>query len=547
MQELESITYSKQNELAERYPFWFDHIPEEIPSPLLFGVDDYDLEQQASLEDLLQMKGQEIEKIHPDKGTEFTRQTVLSSTFVQKRFRELRAKRNFEARKRAGAVRDSSLGIVGNNLDKCITSSLEKETRAGLYRAQNMIQKVRLSINLEDFEISVGNDLFDFTPSRFEPKPLEKPIVSKTVCDCGKPLGHVVELQRNLEHGSSSVNGVATCGSVWACPVCRQKIISERAEELKEIYEKWDGHMYMLTLTVPHEKGDNLAELYGSNQSGTGISGALAKFRQSRTFSKAFKDNHGYHGDIRGIEVTWGRSNGFHPHIHMLILTEETISFKEWRQRFYLAWRRACLRSDLKEPSFKHGIDLSYCDNPEDAQYLAKWSTASELTSQSMKQAKNGNFSIAELEQCLWDKELRNQKKIGLTKVATVLRAYYGAMHGQRMLQTGGIGPDGSWKKELLEITDVNEIDRENRVPICDLEYRTYIKVKRAGKLPDLLQASERGSTDEKRIENIRFWLKKNKFDPGAVQDHPPNPPPPCFSNITDFDYLEAKLPRNLS
>jgi len=548
VQEFEQITTKKQNELARLYPFWFDQIPEDTPAPLLFGSSNYDLHEEVSLQELIELKGQSVEAVHYGKGVEYQKQTVLSSYYVQKRRDKIRARKNYEQRLSAGAVRPGALGIVGSNLDICNTSKLEKEVRAGLFRAQNMIQKVRLGVNLSDFDIEVVECAeFSPVPYRFEPIPLKRPIVSDTVCSCGKPLGHVVELQRHKEHGSGSINGVATCKSVWACPVCRTRIIQERSEELKQLYDKWrdqGGHVFMLTLTVPHKKGDNLAELYGSNAQGTGISGAMAKFRSSRDFGRLFKEKSGYLGDVRGVEVTWGKQNGFHPHVHMLIFSKYTFDFKEFRHRFYKTWSRACVESGLKRPSWEHGVDVSYCEDPEQAQYIAKWSAATELVSDGMKKARAGNFSIAELERCLYDRKYRESRRIGLKRTAAVLRAYYGAMHGQRMLQTGGISPDGNWKKELLEITDEDDSDRENHAHICDLEYRTYIKIKRAGKLPDLLQAAERGTSDAHRIANVRKFLTANDYDPEAARARGPGPPPSCFSYSTDVedDFYRDKM-----
>jgi len=553
VQEFEQISTKEQNLLARLYPNIFDHIPETIPAPLLFGSDNYEIEDQVALEELLSMKGQEIQQVH-EQGTEFNKQTVLSANYVTRRYKKVQAQKNFLARKRAGAVSDSALGIVGSNLDKGNTRTLQKETRAGLYRAQNMIQKIRLGIDVSEFEITCkgntgsglsitfcgpkSNTLWP-CPGKFQKKALKRPIVSKNVCECGKPLGHVVELQRNREHGSSSVNGVATCKSVWSCPVCRTKIISERSDQLKEIYKKWKdrgGHVTMITLTVPHSKGDNLAELYGSNTQGTGITGALGNFRSSRHFSKDFKEQAGYFGDIRGVEVTWGRKNGFHPHIHLLILSDYTYDFKAWKNRFYIAWRDACKKAGLQEPSFEHGVDIQYCDDSEQAAYIAKWSAASELVSDGMKEARLGNFSIAELERCLWDSKFREQKKLGQKRAACVLRAYYGAMHGQRMLQMGGISKDHNWKKELLEISESKDPDSEKHDHICDLEYWEYIKIKRAGKLPDLLQATEVAGSRPQAQENARNWLAKNGFDPEAVKERATGPPPSCFSYPTDHD-----------
>lgn len=505
------LSTREQNKLARFYPWEFDKIPDRIRSTLLFGTpESYNIDTQVELEDLIQLKGQSVCQVHKS-GTEFEKVTVLSSSFVQGRAKKLKAQANYTERRQAGQLRAGALGIVGSNLDGCNTSE-QKKTRATLYKSQNMIQKIRLD---------------------------GEPIVDQTICSCGKPLGKVVEIQHNVNYGSSSINGVQTCGSVWGCPVCRSRIISRRSEELKKIYDRWTyqgGKLYMITLTVPHSKSDNLAELYGSNLQNCGLSGALSKFRQSRHFSKEFKERAGYYGDMRGIEVTWGWANGFHPHIHMLVLVCNTIDLQEWKMRFHEVWSRSCLQSGLQEPSFERGVVISKCNTSDQAMYLAKWSAASELISQGMKIARAGNFSISELERCLWDESYRSTRQMSMTKAASILRAYYAAMKGQRMLQTGGIGPNHNWKKELLEIPDEKE-ETEIQDHTCYLKYRIYIKIKRAGKLPVLLEASETGGTRKARKTNIRNWLKSNGYDPGGiVNPYPANPPPLCLAYQTGFE-----------
>ena len=58
--------------------------------------------------------------------------------------------------------------------------------------------------------------------------------------------------------------GLATCGSIWACPVCSAKIRNTRAEEISAAAARWDlagNSVYMITLTAPHDLGMKLSAL----------------------------------------------------------------------------------------------------------------------------------------------------------------------------------------------------------------------------------------------------------------------------------------------
>lgn len=55
--------------------------------------------------------------------------------------------------------------------------------------------------------------------------------------------------------------GIATCGSVWACPQCAVVVATRRADELADVMRAVDllgGSAFMLTLTLRHALGDRL-------------------------------------------------------------------------------------------------------------------------------------------------------------------------------------------------------------------------------------------------------------------------------------------------
>ncbi|MCD2198057.1 hypothetical protein LQ327_32265 [Actinomycetospora endophytica] len=55
--------------------------------------------------------------------------------------------------------------------------------------------------------------------------------------------------------------GLVSCGSVWACPVCAAKVAAKRAEELAAVLDAVHakgGSAFMLTMTIRHNAGDRL-------------------------------------------------------------------------------------------------------------------------------------------------------------------------------------------------------------------------------------------------------------------------------------------------
>ncbi len=268
-------------------------------------------------------------------------------------------------------------------------------------------------------------------------------LASQRVCDCGyKPLGSHVEVHFNREHHSAKVAGLETCGSVWACPVCRTKIMSGRADELRQIGEGFredGGRTSMITLTVPHYRGQALSTILGTHKTKKGLAGAFARMRAHRQW-RELKDVIGYVADTRAIEVTHGR-NGYHAHVHMLIYYNSAVDITELENRVYRLWASVCESAGLERPSTSHGVRVT----EGDGEYLAKWGAPCELTSQAHKQAKNGNQTIAELEAML-NADAAHQAE-------PVLREYYAAMHGRKLLTWGG----KNLRKEYLDVPDMTD------------------------------------------------------------------------------------------
>lgn len=119
------------------------------------------------------------------------------------------------------------------------------------------------------------------------------------------------------ESGASFSN-LATCGSVWHCPICAAKITETRRQELQvaiNTQAKRGGEVFLMSLTFPHMDHQALANNLQL------FSNALKKFKNSRQY-KATMMATSAAGSIRALEVTHG-ANGWHPHTHDLIFASK--------------------------------------------------------------------------------------------------------------------------------------------------------------------------------------------------------------------------------
>ncbi|MDZ4233375.1 MAG: hypothetical protein U1C73_06365, partial [Dietzia sp.] len=81
---------------------------------------------------------------------------------------------------------------------------------------------------------------------------------------CGRMMCSADGAEIRRRDGRHYVAGVATCGSVWLCPVCEAKIRTRRAVEMRELgaaHVAAGGSLGLLTLTVRHGPQNGLDEL----------------------------------------------------------------------------------------------------------------------------------------------------------------------------------------------------------------------------------------------------------------------------------------------
>ena len=143
----------------------------------------------------------------------------------------------------------------------------------------------------------------------------------KRVRDCGRvavtPGGSVAV---RLRAGVAGFAGLATCGSVWADPVCNAKIMARRALEIGAAVELWQaqgGRVGFVTLTMRHRKGQSLLTLWDA------LSRAWGRVTSGKGWVRD-RDAFGVAGWLRVVEVTYGK-NGWHVHVHALAFLDSAL------------------------------------------------------------------------------------------------------------------------------------------------------------------------------------------------------------------------------
>jgi hypothetical protein len=252
----------------------------------------------------------------------------------------------------------------------------------------------------------------------------------------------------------------------------------------------------MLTLTVPHQRGDCIVALLEQQAK------ALKKFAKHRDVQAVYSEM-GYIGQIRALEVTHGRkratNNGWHPHYHLLLFTGsgvdlgafDQVNMRDWQTRLYLVWAQSCEAAGLGRPSFQHGLRL---DNGDEAsKYVTKWGLEHEMVYGHIKKGKqDGETPFDLLRSLLADKTDK--------QAAALFQEYAQAFKGKRQL---------FWSHGLKARLAVEEATDEELVERVD-EGAELLGQLTAEQWRDVLKVDARATVLE--IAASRSWHHVERF-----------------------------------
>lgn len=283
-------------------------------------------------------------------------------------------------------------------------------------------------------------------------------------------------------HDAFHYKGLTTCGLVWLCPVCAQKISEKRRLELAPALDKWiaDGHgVTMATLTAPHYINTHLDKH---------LDGILAANRTwtNRPSFKRVAAAMGIVGRLRCLEVTHGL-NGWHSHFHVLLFTDKPVkrsALPDLEAELLNQWQSACIASGLPTPNEK-GLTLS-AGNAAAAGYVSKWGMAEEITKSVMKVGKRAGQ--------VTPFGLLAAHAGGDTNAASLFREYAECFTGKRqMTWTTGmrklLGLDDKEKKDI----ELAEEETEPATLFLEVPFNVFKQVYRNKARSALLAACQYG------------------------------------------------------
>ncbi len=306
----------------------------------------------------------------------------------------------------------------------------------------------------------------------------------RVCCVCKVPDAPGVSVLHSPSHGSAHYGGLMRCGSVWLCPVCSAKIAEARRAELEQVIAWWrgrdDGLVAMLTLTVAHTRCDDLGALLHALQ---GAFRSMTKSRLYRGLFGAYEVSY----TVRGLEVTWGVANGWHPHFHILLFLPSTRNTDPMEDEFFAMWSAAAGRVGLVVDR-EHGVKLQATTGAI-GDYVSKygkgkWTAADELARANTKRGRGERFAPFDL--------LRQVAFSGESQFAELFVHYAAVFKGQRHLVfSKGLREAAG----LLDKSDEQIVDEqhEDAVLLAMLDDKQWAAVRALGLRGQVLEVARAG------------------------------------------------------
>lgn len=263
---------------------------------------------------------------------------------------------------------------------------------------------------------------------------------SSSVRFCGINLGRWgstsnVKLIVDCE-GAGAWRGPLNCWSVWACPSCAYIIGQARAAEASEVLRlhlQKGGGAYLVTLTLPHDTGDNLKPMRQN------VARAWRDVISGAPWLR-WKERIGLVGQVRALECTHG-PNGWHPHLHVVFLTGRWLEDLELAAlQDYLArrWGDRMVKTGYRRPAPEYGVTIQRGQHA--GWYVAKLGLARELAGGAVKVGRAGHRSPLEILRDLGSYRLEADRLLWIE--------WQVGMYGARQL---------TWSKGLKELYQVPE------------------------------------------------------------------------------------------
>lgn len=271
------------------------------------------------------------------------------------------------------------------------------------------------------------------------------------------------EIWKSKRNKPSRFRKIFICGSRAMCPVCAAKITERCKNEL--IFAFNVGHVhkvheFMITFTLEHHKAEKfelvLSDLVES-----------IRYLRGSQFWKDKEKEYEIFGSVTSLENTYGLSNGFHPHKHIIFFSRRKLTDADYQilqDEITKVYKKILLEKYNRNLSKKNGVNVRGAGQ-EVLEYISKygheprkiWNLATEMTKAEQKTGYKAGERYTPF-------QLLDENNLGDVDAGKAFQKYAQAMKGKAFL---------TWSNGLrdlfglgIELTDeeiaVMDDDRES-------------------------------------------------------------------------------------
>jgi hypothetical protein len=304
------------------------------------------------------------------------------------------------------------------------------------------------------------------------------------------------------ERSNAYYSGLQTCSSVWCCPVCAHRIAQEKTDKMRGVMkyaESADLLPIMVTLTARHNrymKLDDFKEKFKS----------AYRYLKQLTSYRTMLENIDVQHSVRAAEVKYSLKNGWHYHLHVLMLLPRNIvksgdKVAEFTEKLPEKWLSCLNRYDLT------GIDEIACnvkaDDSVPEHYLSKLglqddtTTAAGLEISGGQRKMRGGFTIWQILDAAYDNNIDADQR---ARFERLYLEYATSMTGDNWI-TCSHGLNALI--EDVELDETDETDDETEELVISIPDEIWRYVTRSHAQGRLLTVAAK-TRDEKAV---RRWL----------------------------------------
>ena len=317
--------------------------------------------------------------------------------------------------------------------------------------------------------------------------------------------GSAAFIFKGLESEKAHIGGVATCSSVWACPICSQKITTKRANILKSMTDQHSargGYLYLVTLTVPHGQ-ENSQKTHNLKDFLHDLTDSYRKLTSSRKY-KEYKSKN-LLGVVRSFEITYGDFHGWHPHFHLLLFSHNWLSYSEINTLYLDLWKFNLKKKGYFIDDDFDSILVDVRGGKDASMYVAKfgdtksqWQMSDEITKSNRKKAKMTSKGVRYTPFSLlhswvessYDTKQRNQKFLKL------FQEYEKAFSGKNQLViTKGLYSHFNIEEKSDSL--LNDEMTESSIQLASLSFEDWSIISKNNLFSEVLTCAETGTLNQ--------------------------------------------------